>query len=185
MFVYGFGLRTIPLCDLLSLIKASRQVITKDVVEELTQQYRRKQQDKYKGYEGTTDLVRQLGLDGVARYVERIAERYTSQPVRKYIWHEVRIAVEEQLAQIGDTTLPIEEIAQFWEDSEDVLSNVEELIFGNTPVKEVLAEVIKRFEREVRLRDKGIDLILFIVSDGKYSDIRHVGGIHRLGETRR
>src|SRR5260221_5607512 len=55
VFVYGFGLRTNPVCDLLSLIRASRQVITRQVVEELTQEDRRKNQRKYKGFEGTGD----------------------------------------------------------------------------------------------------------------------------------
>ena len=171
VFVYGFGLRTNPVCDLLSLIKASRQVITKEAAEELTQEYRRKNQSKHKGYEGTDDLVRQLGLDGVARYVEGIAKRYTKAAARKYIWHKVKGLVEEQLVKIGDTTLSIEEVAQLWEDSEDVLSNAEELLFGDTPITEVLAAVAKRFERELRQRNKDTRPILLLVSDGKYSKV--------------
>lgn len=171
VFVYGFGLRTNPVCDLLSLIRASRQVITRQVVEELTQEYRRKNQSKYKGFEGTGDLVRQLGLGGVASYVEGIAKHYTKAAARKYIWHEVKGAVEEQLVKIGDTTLSIEETAQLWEDSEDVLSNAKELLFGDTPVTEVLAAVADRFERELHQRNKDTRPILLIVSDGKYSKV--------------
>ena len=171
VFVYGFGLRTNPVCDLLSLIRASRQVITKQVVEELTQEYRHKNQSKYKGYEGTGDLVRQLGLGGVASYVEGIAKRYTKAAARKYIWHKVKESIEEQFVKIGDTTLSIEETAQLWEDSEDVLSNAEELLFGDTLVTEALAAVADRFERELRQRNKDTRPILLIVSDGKYSKV--------------
>lgn len=169
VFVFGFGLRTNPVCDLLSLIRASRQVITKQVVEELTQEYRRKHQSKYRGYEGAGDLVRQLGLGGVASYVEGIAKSYTKAAVRKYIWHKVKGAVEEELVKIGDTTLSIEEAAELWEGSEDILSNAEELLFGDTPVTEVLATVTERFEKELRHRKKDTRPILLIVSDGKYS----------------
>src|SRR5260370_14497596 len=52
ILVYGFGLRSIPVCDLLPLIKASRQIITKDLAEKLTQEFKHKNQSKYKGFEG-------------------------------------------------------------------------------------------------------------------------------------
>jgi hypothetical protein len=186
IFVYGFGLRSIPVCDLLSLIKASRQIITKDLADELTQEFKRKNQSKYKGFEGTGDLVRQLGLEGVARYGEGIAKRYTKAAGQKYVWHKVKRSVEEQLEKIGDTTLSIEEATQLWEDSEDVLNNAEELLFGDTPVNEALAVVVERFERELLQRNKDTRPILLIVSDGKYSKVDafpFIKKLHALGVT--
>ncbi|HYT40974.1 MAG TPA: CHAT domain-containing protein [Methylomirabilota bacterium] len=186
VFVYGFGLRSISVCDLLSLIKASRQIITQDLADELTQEFKRKNQSKYKGFEGAGDFVRQLGLEGIARYAEDIAKRYTKAAARKYIWHKVKRSVEEQLEKIGDTTLSIEEAAQLWEDSEDVLNNAEELLFGDTPVNEALAVVAERFERELSQRNKDTRPILLIVSDGKYSNVDAVPFIkklHTLGVT--
>src|SRR6266480_805769 len=90
IFVYGFGLRSIPVCDLLSLIKASRQIITKDLADELTQELKRKNQSKYKGFEGTGHLVRQLGLEGVARYAEGIAKRYGGPKSLDSLWPTIR-----------------------------------------------------------------------------------------------
>ena len=186
IYLCGFGIRSIPVCDLLSLIKASRQIITKDLADELTQEFKRKNQSKYQGFEGTGDLVRQLGLEGVTRYAEGIAKRFTKAAARKYVWHKVKRSVEEQLEKIGDTTLSIEEAAQLWEDSEDVLNNAEELLFGDTPVNEALAVVVERFERELLQRNKDTRPILLIVSDGKYSKVDtfpFIKKLHTLGVT--
>ncbi len=61
LFAYGFGLRTIPVCDLFSLIKAGRAVITDAVIDEYTQNYKRQNQAEHKTYEGTGDLAKSLG----------------------------------------------------------------------------------------------------------------------------
>lgn len=105
-------------------------------------------EERIKKLEERVDLVRQLGLSGAVSYFEDFTKRHIQALVQKRIWHEVKAPVEEQLTRIGDTTLAIEEVVQLWEDSEDVLTNAEELLFGNTPVKELLAEAAERFRRE-------------------------------------
>jgi hypothetical protein len=75
------------------------------------------------------------------------------------------------LKRIGNTTLSFEEVAEMWESSQITLSNVKELIFGNTPVKEVLTAITNRFARELRKRDTQTQSILFLVSDGKFTEV--------------
>src|SRR6266567_2024788 len=62
LFAYGFGLRTVPVCDLLSLIKAGRAIITDAVIDEYTENYKRQYQAEHKAYEGTGEVVKSLGL---------------------------------------------------------------------------------------------------------------------------
>lgn len=170
LFVYGFGLRTMPVCDLLSLIKAGRQLITDDLIEEYTQNYKEMQQAKYRGYEGTSDLVRNLGLGALWSTVERVARRIGKDAVLRRILNDLRPALEARAREIGDTTLPLEEVAQLWESSEVRLSNIKELIFGNTPAKTALGTVVERFQRELQKRAPETQSILFWVSDGKFTD---------------
>src|SRR5205807_647905 len=51
LFTYGFGLRTMPVCDLFSLIKAGREIINDTVINEYTENYKRQYQTEQKAYE--------------------------------------------------------------------------------------------------------------------------------------
>lgn len=170
LFAYGFGLRAMTVCDLLSLIKVGQHVITKEEIEELKQKYIREAQTSYSGYAGVGDLARQLGFGGLVREVESTVRANAEAEIRRKIMLEVKRRLERQLQSIGDTTLSIEEIARLWESSGETLTNAEELIFGNTPMRECLTEVAKRFERELRSRDKDTVPVLFILSDGEPTD---------------
>ncbi len=170
LFAYGFGLRAMPVCDLLSLIKVSQQIITKEEIEELKERYIREMQSGYSSYSGLGDLARQYGFGGLVRDVENTIRASAEAEIRRRIMHEVKERLEKQLQVVGDTTLPIEEVARLWESSGEALTNAEELIFGNTPMRAGLTEVSKRFERELRTRDKDTIPVLFILSDGEPTD---------------
>jgi len=170
LFSYGFGLRTISVCDLFSLIKAVQNVITKEEIEEIKQRYIRASQKKYSGYEGLGDLARQYGFGGLVSQVSSTVQASTETEIRRKILLEVKSRLEKEIDNVGDTTLSIEEVAQLWKDSENAFENAEELIFGSTPMKEGLTEVSKRFERELAIRDKNTTPILFILSDGEPTD---------------
>lgn len=170
LFAYGFGLRAMTVCDLLSLIKVGQHVITKEEIEELKQKYIREAQASYSGYAGIGDLARQFGFGGLVREVESTVRASAEAEIRRKIMLEVKRRLERQLQSIGDTTLSIEEIARLWESSGEILTNAEELIFGNTPMRECLTEVAKRFERELKSRDKDTVPVLFILSDGEPTD---------------
>jgi nucleoside phosphorylase len=171
MFVYGFGLRTTGIYDLLSLIKASRQVITKEVIEAHTQRYEQEARDKYQGYAGLGDLAKRFGFSNQVDQAKGLFASYAQATIRRRIWNELKAEVETQAQQIGDTTLPIEEVAELWGKSADMLGNAEDLLFGSTPIAEVLTSIITRFERELLIRNKNTKPILLLISDGKYAHI--------------
>jgi hypothetical protein len=171
LFVYGFGLRTMPVCDLLSLIKAGREIITDDVISEYREKYKQEVQTRYKGYEGTGDLARNLGLGGIWTLGEGITKRLGKNTVTKRLLRDKRSIIETRAKSIGDTTISFEEVAQMWDSSEITLDNVKDLIFGNTPMKEVLVTLVGRFQRELQKRESKTQSILFLISDGKFTDI--------------
>jgi len=170
LFAYGFGLRAMNVCDLLSLIKIGQHVISKEEIEELKQRYAREMQSNYSGYEGLGDLAKQFGFGGLVREAESTIRANAEAEIRKKIMLEVKRRLERQLQSVGDTTLSIEEIAQLWESSGETLANAEELIFGNTPMRECMLEVAKRFERESKSRGQDTTPILFLLSDGDPTD---------------
>ncbi len=171
LFAYGFGLRTIPICDLFSLIRAGRAIITDAVIDEYTENYQRHYQTEYKAYEGTGDLVKSLGLGELWTIGEDIFKRQAKDKIIRRIIRDKRPQIEARLKRIGNTTLSFEEVAQVWESSPITLDNIKELIFGNTPVNEVLTAITNRFARELRKRSTETQSILFLVSDGKFTDV--------------
>lgn len=169
VFVYGFGLRTVPVSDLLSLITAGREVITREVISEYEERCKQETQTKYKGYVGTGDLARHLGLGEVWSIGEDMTKRLGKNTATRKLLHDMRSQIEARAKEIGDTTLSFEELAQMWNSSEVNISNVKELFFGNTPVEEVLVALLDRFRRELLSRANGTKSILFLVSDGKFT----------------
>lgn len=171
LFAYGFGLRTLPVCDLFSLIKASREIITDEVIDEYTEEYKQRYQAEHKAYEGASDVVKSLGLGGLWAVGEDFFKRQAKDKIIRRIIRDKRPQIEARLKRIGSTTLSFEEVAEMWKSSQITLSNVKELIFGNTPVKEVLTEITNRFARELQKRDTQTQSILFLVSDGKFTEV--------------
>ncbi len=171
LFAYGFGLRSLPVCDLFSLIKAGRAIITDAVIDEYSENYKRHYQAEHKAYEGMGDLAKSLGLGGLWTVGEEFFKRQAKDKIIRSIIRDKRPQIEARLKRIGNTTLSLEEVAQMWESSQITLNNVKELIFGNTPVKEVLTAITNRFARELRKRGKDTQSILFLVSDGKFTDV--------------
>ena len=170
LFSYGFGLRVMNVCDLFSLIKIGQNIITKEKIEELKQRYIGEAKRKYSGYEGLGDLAKQYGLGGLVNQFSDTVQANTENEIRRKVLLEVKSRIEKEIGNVSDTTLAIEEVAQLWKDSENAFENAEELIFGDTPMREGLTEVAKRFERELANRDKDTTLILFILSDGESTD---------------
>nr|BBH86384.1 hypothetical protein KTC_11350 [Thermosporothrix sp. COM3] len=168
MFIYGFGLKTLNPCDLLSLWKASKQVLTDEVVQDLVSKYKKEQEQKYKGYRQIGALLQDLAPGSLSEKVRAVGRSMLELQIRKRIWREKREAIEQQVHILGDTTLSLDELATWWNESGDLLSNAESLLFGRTsPLAETLTCIAERFERELRNRPKDTQAILFIISDGK------------------
>src|SRR5205823_3679216 len=47
VFAYGFGLRSVRVCDFLSLLKVGKDVISEDEIEQIKRDYIQKMQSKY------------------------------------------------------------------------------------------------------------------------------------------
>ncbi|MBI5030356.1 MAG: CHAT domain-containing protein [Chloroflexi bacterium] len=170
VFVYGFGFREIPVCDILSLLKVGNQIITKQEIEKLRHRYSDELQRKYIGYSGTRELAKSIGLGSLVPLGESISKSISEENIRERIALELRDKLNARLRITGETTMSIEEVARLWEGGADVLSNAAEIILGNTPMVAVLERLVVRFENELRLRSKETAPILFILSDGEPTD---------------
>lgn len=127
--------------------------------------------EKYRGYEGTDEFLRERGLGDLMNLFQMAIIKPTAESqIRDRIKLEIKARLEKLLTAANDSTLTIEEIVELWGSSGDVLSSAEELIFGNTPMKKALTKVAERFERELKARDKYTIPILFILSDGEPTD---------------
>ncbi len=172
LFAYGFGLRALPVCDLLSLYKAGRELITRERITTYAESYKREQLAKLPPYTTeAAEAVKSVGLGELWAFGEDYVKRVGRDAVLKRFLREMRPKVEARAKEIGDTTLSFEEVAQLWESSEVTLNNVKEFILGNTPIREVLAVIVGRFQHELQIRDQKTESILFLVSDGKFTDV--------------
>ncbi|GCE27576.1 hypothetical protein KDA_30600 [Dictyobacter alpinus] len=170
MFVYAFGLQTTGVCDLLSLWKASQQIITSDLIDTTIQRAKQENQQRMNNYQGLGKFIRSIGINSIVNLAEGFAQKTMQQQIRKRIWDEVKEKVEIRALAIGSTTLALNELTTWWNDSGEMLENAEGLLFGkSTPVTEVLTKVIARFESELNLKEKGTQPILILISDGKFS----------------
>jgi hypothetical protein len=170
VFAYAFGLRNGNVCDLLSLMKIGKDIISPEEIEQMKQRYINEMQRKYESYRGLGSLAQQYGLGGFVKDAERLARKSAEDEIRRKIMLEVKTRLERSLAAIGDTTLSIAEVADLSESTSDTLDNSEELIFGNTPMREAFHEIHIRFERELFKRPEDTIPILFVVSDGEPTD---------------
>ncbi len=183
IFAYGFGLRTMPVCDLLSLMKANEEVITQDVISQYREQVEQEMKHKYSGFQGAGGLLKRFGVD---RFFEGIAEQHGQSLITRRILRDKTVPLQRRLQEIGDTTLSLEEVAEMWEQHGEVLGVAKELIYGSTYVTEVLDAVTARFEREMQARDTKTDLMLLLISDGQFTDVDPlplVERLHTLGVT--
>lgn len=169
IFCYAFGLRDGDTCDLFSMLKAAEDVISKEEIDRLARQYAAELRGKYSSG-GTGDLgslARSLGLGSFVTAAEEIGKN----EVKRRVAAEVQRRLRTRLQSMGDTTLTIEEFANFWKGSSASLTDAEPLIYGNTPMCHALRDVRDRFRREFE-RVQGTDraALLLLISDGEPTD---------------
>ena len=170
IFIYGFGLRSMGTCDVLSLLEASKQIITEDLIRMERHQLSQEMQGTQERYAGVGPLLRQWGLGTIIDSGEEIVKHQLQDTLRKRIWQNTKGAIEQRMRQIGDTTLPIDTLVEWWGKGGDMFANIEEIIFGKkTPIAEALQLAIERFEKDLKTRDSKTKAILFLLSDGKYT----------------
>ncbi len=175
VFAYGFGLRhrSVAHADLFSLIKVGRDVISPEEIERLkekhTNEVRRQYEEKARQYGGAADVARRY----LGSYVDQVERSYRTQAeaeVKNRVLAEVADRVASRLQTLGETTLTIQEVVDFWNQSGQAFEEAEELIFGATPMCGALKEIKDRFERELKQRPPGTLATLFLLSDGDPTD---------------
>ena len=100
------------MCDLFSLIKAGREIITDAVIDAYTENYKKQYQAEHKAYEGTGDLAKSIGLGGLWSVGEDFFKRQTKDKILRRIIRDKRPQIEARLKRIGNTTLAFEEVAE-------------------------------------------------------------------------
>lgn len=170
VFAYAFGLRSGNVCDLLSLLKVGREVISQAEIEELKNRYTNEMKSRYSSYSGLGSLARQFGLGQIASDAENIARQSAEAEIRNKIMLVVKDRLDKSLSATGDTTLNIIELAELSESNGETLGNADEFIFGSTPMVEAFSKIQQRFIRELSKRPKDTLPVLFVLSDGDPTD---------------
>jgi nucleoside phosphorylase len=169
-FAYVFGVLDLQVCDLLSLIRASKDVATKAEIERLTRDCEAKVRAKYNSYAGLGDIVRQFDFGSILRQMEHVMRTRGEAEVRACVFEHLRPALKRRMQELGDVTLTLEEIAKIWKSDRTALSDSEGVLFGTTPMKRALGEMIERFRREANNANAEMARVAFVLSDGEPTD---------------
>lgn len=170
VFAYAFGLRSGGICDLLSLLKVGKDIISPEEIEHLKRKYINEMQNKYQSYSGLGSLARQYGFGDLVRSAENVLKQSGENEIRQRIMLEVKNRLDRSLKSVGDTTLSINEVAELTNDGGETMDNATEFIFGNTPMQAVFQEMQLRFSRELAKRSNDVIPVLFLISDGEPTD---------------
>ncbi|WP_376795380.1 CHAT domain-containing protein [Thermogemmatispora sp.] len=173
LFAYGFGLRSVPVCDLFSLLKAIREQLSQDVIEAVARKRKRSWQKQLPGYSGTDELMAQLGLSKLADLGKQIIDWLGEQQAIKSLMRARQSTILARAKELGDTTLALEEALDLIDVSERLridLTALKELVSGSTPAGELFEELIRRFRGELQRRaTPPTQSLLLLISDGKFS----------------
>jgi hypothetical protein len=169
IFCYAFGLRDGGACDLFSMLKAAEDVINREEIDRLADQYARELRAEYSsgGVGDLGSLAKSFGLGSLMKAAEEIGRNQVKQRVTA----EVERRLRARMRGMGDTTLTLEEFAGFWKGSSGSLADAEPLIYGNTPMCQALRDTRDRFKREfVQVQGTDRAALLLLISDGEPSD---------------
>lgn len=176
VFIYGFGLRPlgVQICDLLSLLKVVKGQDSKAEIELLKARHTRAVEQEYAQsagqYSGLAALARQHGFGGLVHNVEQSARRRAEDEVRQRVVMDVARSAMTRLAGVGNTTLSATDLVELWKDAESSFSDLEEFIYGATPMRTAMEAIAKRFDHELHGRRSTVEPLLFLISDGDPTD---------------
>jgi hypothetical protein len=155
------------------MMKGAEDVISAQEIETLKQQFtaeitRRYSSSPLVGYESLARSF--LGSGAVDSFIAG-ARANAEAEVRERILSEVQRRLSARLAEIGDTTITLNELVELWKGSRKSFADAEGLIFGQTPMCGALRAIKGRFARELgRYKREKPATVLLLVSDGESTD---------------
>lgn len=176
VFVQGFGLRhkDIQTCDLLTLVKESKaiqsSIDTDALIKKHTARVKKKYEREAGKYSDLEGLARSFGFGKEVDAFKENAKASAEREVRLLVLAEVGSQIASRLELSGPTTMSVKELASAWDESETPFSELEELIYGATPMVAAIQEVVERFKMEMERLPTDTQLILMVISDGEPTD---------------
>ncbi|HYI09190.1 MAG TPA: CHAT domain-containing protein [Thermoanaerobaculia bacterium] len=169
LFAYAFGLRSGDVADLLSLIRAARSINLEHEVEKRKSRYVADAKRKAGEFAGLAGLAQGWGFGNVVSSIERAATAAAEADIRSRITAEIATLLAQEASQIGDTTATPAELAELFDDTTaGKFSDLEPIIYGNTPMVAATSTIADRFAREPKL--PGERRMFLLVSDGEPTD---------------
>ncbi|MBX5459036.1 MAG: CHAT domain-containing protein [Thermogemmatispora sp.] len=173
LLAYGFGLRSVPVCDLFSLLKAIREQLPQAEIEDAAAAKKQSWRRQLSGYAETGALLKSLDLGDLLSKGQRVINRLGEHRAIKEMIRARRSTILARAEALGDTTLSLDEAL----DLIDVparwridLTALKELVFGATPSSELFEELIRRFQAEQQQRSAPpTRTLLLLISDGKFA----------------
>ena len=166
-FAYAYGL-TLPgraVCDLFQLIESFDQLNTEkqNQAKLLAEKYKMEYERKFQ-YDKRGLAIELMGADAYS--LLSLSRSEIEQEIKNRIEQEIKNRIYNELLEMP-RTLTTEELAKKWKKYRESISTSNELLGGDTPMKECLRRVKERFEIE---KKNAKNQILFVISDGESTD---------------
>jgi hypothetical protein len=173
LFVYGFGLRSMPVCDLFSLLKAIREQLSQAAIEDAAADRKRAWHEQLRDYADIETVLTHLGLGDLVGPGKRMINQLGEYQAIKNLIRARRLTILARARELGDTTLALEEALNLIDVPERLridLTALKELVFGATPSSELFEELIRRFQAELQQRSTPpTQALLLLISDGRFA----------------
>lgn len=144
LFAYAFGLRHGDVCDLISMVRASKELDIAAEVERLKQKYEAEGRRSSAQYGDLANLARNYGFGG---YVDQAISAATDH-IKSRIAGEVGGLLLHKAQELGDSMLSPQELVALLDGSGGAqFKDLEPLIFGSTPMLSATKQLIARFSR--------------------------------------
>lgn len=177
-FTYLYGLNISPgYVDLFTLLKNVQTVTERPEFQSFSQEKRRERYISAKKRD-TAQTLKESGLTGLTglqhAYVKK-EKALENKPIEDIPDEAPEIVKEDILSflheQVGDTTLSLGELVDTWTEVGGSFNNGKDYLFGATPLRGCMSEIVLRFDRETK-REKGLyrDKVLLVISDGDPTD---------------
>jgi hypothetical protein len=145
IFAYAFGLRHGDVCDLISVVRASKGVDITVEVDRLRQKHEAEARRSAAEYGGLAGLARSYGFGGIVDSAISAA----AEQVKARIAGEIGALLLHNARKMGDSIATPQELVDLFggASSGPQLRDLEPLIYGSTPMAAAAKEILERFKR--------------------------------------